>query len=56
MYFKLFSGFRRSLLFIVDVNSVLGYLHQVDVGSVADFSDLHGASVFMVEAFNPRTE
>jgi hypothetical protein len=32
-----------------DVNSVLGLLHHVVVGSVVDVSEVHSASIFRVE-------
>lgn len=35
--------------FTVDVDSTLGALHYVDVGSVADIPDVRAASIFRVE-------
>jgi hypothetical protein len=32
----------------IDVNSVLGLLHHVDVGDTVDLSELHDASIFRV--------
>jgi hypothetical protein len=34
-----------------DVNFAPGYLHHVDVGSVADVSKVHATSIFMVEEY-----
>jgi hypothetical protein len=34
---------------VVDVNSFFGFLHRVEVGDVADFSDPYAASTFRVE-------
>lgn len=36
-------------MFIVDVDSSLGFLRRVDVGNVADVSEVHAVSVFSVE-------
>jgi hypothetical protein len=44
--FLLISGFYDGQ---TDVNSVLVWLHRVNLGSVADVSEAHAASIFMVE-------
>jgi hypothetical protein len=41
--------FRFSRLLIHDVGSVHRSLHRVDVGSVADVSEIHASSIFRVE-------
>jgi hypothetical protein len=33
----------------MDNNSVLGLLHRVDVGDVADASEVHASSIFRIE-------
>jgi hypothetical protein len=40
------TSFRVSRWFIVDVDSGLGYLHRMDVSSVADVSEIHTATMF----------
>jgi hypothetical protein len=45
----LIAEFRLSKWFIVDVDSALGSLRFVDVGSVADVLEVHGATVFRVK-------
>jgi hypothetical protein len=39
--------FRFSKWFTADMNSALGYWHHVDVGSIADISEVHAHAVFM---------
>jgi hypothetical protein len=34
---------------INDIDSVLELLHRVDVSDIADFSEVHGTSIFRVE-------
>jgi hypothetical protein len=36
---------------IIDVGCVLGLLHRVDVGNVADVSEVHAPSIFSVEVW-----
>lgn len=33
----------------IDISSVLGLLHRLDVSDVADVSEVHASSIFMVE-------
>jgi hypothetical protein len=42
------TDFRLSR-WLTDVNSVLGMLHRVDVGDVADVSEVHAALIFRVK-------
>jgi hypothetical protein len=44
------TDFRLSWWLIIDVNSVLGLLHFVDVGNIAGVSEVRAASIFRVEA------
>jgi hypothetical protein len=37
-----------NILRLTDVESVLGSLHRVDVGSIPDVSEVHPASIFRV--------
>jgi hypothetical protein len=49
MYIKqqqVITNFMLSWSFIANVNSALGYLHHLDVGSVANISDIYAASIF----------
>jgi hypothetical protein len=43
------TNFRLLQWFIVDVDSALGILHHVDVGSAANISEVHAASRFRIE-------
>jgi hypothetical protein len=43
------TDFRLSQRLIIDVNSVLGLLHRVDVGDITDVSKVHAASIISVE-------
>jgi hypothetical protein len=45
------SDFRLLQWLITDVNSVLWLLHRVDVGNVADISEVHAASIFRIEVW-----
>jgi hypothetical protein len=40
------SDFRLPWRFVFDAKSVIGSLHSMDVGSVADVSEIHAASIF----------
>jgi hypothetical protein len=46
----LLANFRLSQLLTVDVNSGLRWLHPVYVGDVAIVLEVHGSSIFRVEA------
>jgi hypothetical protein len=48
-YLLYFSDFRLSRRLAVYINSVLLWLHCVDVGDVVDVSEVHVASIFRVE-------
>jgi hypothetical protein len=41
--------FRRSRWSIIDINSVLELLHRLGIVDVVDVSEVHAASIFMVE-------
>jgi hypothetical protein len=43
------TDFMISQWFIADVDGALGSLHCVSMGSVADISEVHAASIFRVE-------
>jgi hypothetical protein len=43
------ANFRLLLLLIIEVNSILGLLHRVDVGDVSDVSEVHAASTLRVD-------
>jgi hypothetical protein len=45
------TGRILKLLFI-DVDSVLGFLHNMDEGDAADVLEIHFASIFRVEVWN----
>jgi hypothetical protein len=47
------TDFRFSLWLYADVGSVLRSLNHVDVGSVANVSEVHSSSIFRVEMSRP---
>jgi hypothetical protein len=45
------TDFWLSQCLIIDTNSVLWLLQRVDVGNVADISEVHAASIFRTEVW-----
>jgi hypothetical protein len=43
-----------TIIHIDEADFALGYLQRVNMGSVTDVSEVHAASVFMVEFVSPR--